>query len=147
MRQLVEENVLIERISYTREEAIKRLQEDKLSSNNSQLLRYKDSCMTHIYRCGWLQDYYYGYMVPSTGYLKVFSLHLYNHGIVLLGPSEKNPNKDGALAQSFERRTIGFAYSAFGRPFGKYRTQQQRSESGYSPDRASRPSNATSAQP
>lgn len=93
MRQLVEENVLIERISYTREEAIKRLQEDKLSSNNSQLLRYKDSCMTHIYRCGWLQDYYYGYMVPSTGYLKVFSLHLYNHGIVLLGPSEKNPNK------------------------------------------------------
>lgn len=93
MRELVEEDILIERISYTREEAIQHLNADKLSSNNSQLLQYKDSSMTHIYRCGWLQDYYYGYMVPSTGYLKVFSLHLYNHGIVLLGPSEKDPSK------------------------------------------------------
>ena len=34
------------------------------------------------------QDYFYGYMVPSTGYLKYFELLLYEDGFVLVFPYE-----------------------------------------------------------
>ena len=41
-----------------------------------------------------LEDYFYGYMVPSTGYLGIFDLQLYEEGFVLLFP-----NKDGSKVE------------------------------------------------
>lgn len=93
MRELIEQDIPFERVVCSRQEAVELLKSDVISHSNSELLEYKEDEQTHIYRCGWLTDYYYGYMVPSTGYLDVFSLKLYNHGIVLLGPSTENPNK------------------------------------------------------
>ena len=37
-------------------------------------------------------DYYYGPLVPSTGYLKVFGLEKYYNGMLLRIPDRKNPN-------------------------------------------------------
>jgi len=38
-------------------------------------------------------DYFYGYLVPSTGYLKVFDLVKYYDGMLLLGPKSDSPEQ------------------------------------------------------
>ena len=40
-----------------------------------------------------IEDYFYGYMVPSTGYLKLFGLAAENDGIVLIMPKNDDPTK------------------------------------------------------
>ncbi len=44
-----------------------------------------------IYNCDGFEDYFYGYMVPDTGYLDLFALKHYRHGLVLQLPQKINP--------------------------------------------------------
>jgi uridine kinase len=44
-----------------------------------------------MYNCGGLDDYFYGYMVPDTGYIKEFSLVFYPPGLVLMSPTKSDP--------------------------------------------------------
>jgi len=44
-----------------------------------------------MYNCGGLDDYFYGYMVPDTGYVKKFSLIFYPPGLVLNAPTKEDP--------------------------------------------------------
>ena len=46
-----------------------------------------------LYRFDDIEDYFYGYMVPSSGYLKLFTVEADNGGIVLILPKKENPNK------------------------------------------------------
>ncbi len=48
---------------------------------------------TTFYRLDGICDSYYGYLAPSTGFLKTFDLKPYKEGILLLGPSTSDPNK------------------------------------------------------
>ena len=57
------------------------------------LLKSLGGMYTRIYRLGDLYDYYYGSLAPSTGYLRVFDLRLYNDGLLLQVPNRKNPVK------------------------------------------------------
>ena len=41
----------------------------------------------NIYSLNEFEDYHYGYMVPSTGYLKYFKLYLYDEGFVMQMPA------------------------------------------------------------
>lgn len=45
------------------------------------------------YKLGNLYDVYYEYLLPSTGYLKVFDLIKYHDGMLLIPPKRKNPNE------------------------------------------------------
>lgn len=45
-----------------------------------------------IYDCGGLEDYFYGYMVPHTGYLNIFALKHYRHGFIIMFPRKSNPD-------------------------------------------------------
>ncbi len=56
------------------------------------LLKYRNYETINLYTCGWLRNYFYGYMVPSTGYLKVFDLVPYDNGVILRHPTKANPN-------------------------------------------------------
>lgn len=47
------------------------------------LLRYRSSSNINIYELDGLHDYFYGYMVPSTGVLKEFDLLPYKDGFIL----------------------------------------------------------------
>lgn len=42
----------------------------------------------NLYNMEGFQDYFYGYMVPSTGYLKYFELQQYEDGFVMVFPYE-----------------------------------------------------------
>lgn len=54
--------------------------------DKERLFRYRRSSRVNIYELDHYKDYFYGYMVPSTGYLKYFDLEIYKEGFMLLYP-------------------------------------------------------------
>lgn len=92
MRELVEQDLPITKKTYPIDEARamfkKRHMEDK-----EKLFRYRRSSFVNIYNLDGFDDYYYGYMLPSTGYLKYFDLMFYEKGILLLIPGMEEPDK------------------------------------------------------
>ncbi|MFU0826476.1 MAG: Nucleoside kinase [Lachnoclostridium sp.] len=59
--------------------------------DKERLFRYRRVSKANIYNLEGFEDYYYGFMPPSTGYLKYFDLFLYEGGLMLLLPEKKNP--------------------------------------------------------
>lgn len=55
------------------------------------LFEYRRVSKVNIYSLNEFEDYYYGYMVPDAGYLRYFSLHLYEEGFVIQMPEKENP--------------------------------------------------------
>ena len=76
------------------------------------LLKFRQSDTVKVYRCRWLHDYFYGYMVPPTGYLTQFRLHYYLP-FILQVPDPDNPDQFHLTASSLnwpvstERRNPG----------------------------------------
>lgn len=56
-------------------------------------LEFREKDYVSLYTFDDLEDYFYGYMVPSTGYLKLFGLAAENDGIVLIVPKKENPTR------------------------------------------------------
>ncbi|WP_294787305.1 nucleoside kinase [uncultured Eubacterium sp.] len=52
------------------------------------LMRYRRSSRVNVYELQGFPDYYYGYMVPSTGYLNYFELISYQNGFMLMFPDK-----------------------------------------------------------
>lgn len=71
------------------------------------LLKYRTQDFINLYSLGWLKNYFYGYMVPSTGYLKVFDLKAFGEGVVLLFPNKYSLK---ALPQYVEQPKIAQIY-------------------------------------
>ena len=60
-------------------------------SDKVSLFRYRGSSSVNVYNLDGYYDYYYGYMLPSTGYVRWFDLQRYENGIVLILPNRSNP--------------------------------------------------------
>ncbi len=57
------------------------------------LLNYRVKDTVNMYKCGWLWDYFYGALPPSTGYTPIFQLRYQKPGIILRLPKIKNPRE------------------------------------------------------
>lgn len=57
------------------------------------LFEYRRVSKVNIYSINEFEDYYYGYMVPDTGYLPYFSLHLYGVGFAIQFPTVDCPEE------------------------------------------------------
>lgn len=57
------------------------------------VLEHRQKPYVTVYNCGGYEDYYYGYMVPDTGYIKCFSLKFHHPGVVIQFPSKGKPEK------------------------------------------------------
>jgi uridine kinase len=57
------------------------------------LLEAREVDHVNLYALNGTSDYFYGYMVPSTGYLKVFGLEPFADGFVLRFPRREDPTK------------------------------------------------------
>jgi uridine kinase len=68
--------------------------------DKAELLSYRLNSQVNIYTLDGFSDYFYGYMVPDTGYLKCFALELYADGFVLRLPDEKQPERLGDFKPS-----------------------------------------------
>ncbi len=60
--------------------------------DKERLFRYRRVSKANIYNLEGFEDYYYGFMPPSTGFLKYFDLFLYEGGLMLLLPEKTNPS-------------------------------------------------------
>ncbi|MCR4673711.1 MAG: nucleoside kinase [Lachnospiraceae bacterium] len=66
---------------------------EKGMTDKERLLRYRTSSNINIYDLDGCRDYFYGFMVPSTGYLHTFDLKKFEDGFMLLYPTKKDPYK------------------------------------------------------
>lgn len=92
MREIVEESVEIHKRRVSIEKA-KDIFTDLGMEVKTKLLDFQNRTELNIYTCGWLQDYFYGYMVPNTSYLKDFKLSFYNPGVIIRYPEKENPTQ------------------------------------------------------
>ncbi len=85
MRRLAEEDLPIVKTT-ERTRNVRALFAVRGLQDKERLMRYRISSTTNIYEMDGLKDYFYGYMVPSTGYLHTFSLTPYDDGFLLRYP-------------------------------------------------------------
>ena len=90
MTALVEQDVEIVKESINTEYAAQRFAENGMKDKET-LFKYRRGSKTNIYRIEDYEDYFYGYMLPSTGYIKAFDLFLYQQGLVIQLPERSNP--------------------------------------------------------
>ena len=98
MKELVNENLPIEKHSIPVEEAIEHFTEHGMI-DKARLFRFRRSSSVNVYLLDNFEDYYYGYMVPSTGYLKYFKRIPYDEGFVLEFPPRKTPETFGPFKE------------------------------------------------
>ncbi|MBO4340528.1 MAG: nucleoside kinase [Bacteroidales bacterium] len=90
MKEIVAEDMPFHRYDVQTEKVLKIFQdfgyEDKVK-----LLETNEEVYMDYYKLGETPDYYYGRLVPSTGYLKVWGVKQYKTGFLLLLPDRDNP--------------------------------------------------------
>lgn len=90
MKEYVAEQIPITKEVINTQEAIARFAEYGMS-DKAALFRYRRASKVNIYSIGGFQDYYYGYMVPNTSYLKWFALEPFEDGFMLQFPRKEEP--------------------------------------------------------
>ena len=91
MYELVVEDLEIKKESMNTDEAVA-LFGSLGMKDKEKLFRYRRSSRVNIYKLGNYKDYFYGFMVPSTGYLRYYDVISYEDGFMLLFP-DKNPKE------------------------------------------------------
>ena len=61
--------------------------------DKEELFRYRRASRVNLYSLEGFVDYFYGYMLPDTSYLKYFDLRLFDDGFVLMFPTKEEPEK------------------------------------------------------
>ena len=92
MGELADMDMLVTKKAYPADEAVALFRELGMKDKVS-LFRYRRSSTINVYCLGDYYDYYYGYMLPSTGYIKYFDLFAYEEGMILLLPEKEDPEK------------------------------------------------------
>lgn len=92
MRELSSAGIPIQKHSMRTSEAVELFHKHGMY-DKERLFEYRRSSSVNVYTINEFDDYYYGYMVPDTSYLKYFSLHLYDEGFVLQMPTMEEPEK------------------------------------------------------
>ena len=59
--------------------------------DKEKVFRFRRTSTVNVYELDGYYDYYYGYMLPTTGYVKSFALEQYEEGIFLNLPSREEP--------------------------------------------------------
>ena len=101
MRAISEQAVPIRKKSINTDDAVELFRKTQMY-DKAQLLSFRINSHVNIYFLDEFSDYFYGYMVPDTGYLKFFGLQLFESGFVLRLPDQKNPSQLGAFHPSMK---------------------------------------------
>lgn len=91
MDELSAMNLPIKKRSVSTDEAIKIFHNAHMTDKEN-LFRYRRSSKVNIYELDGMEDYNYGYMAPSTGYIRLFELYPYDTGFVLQLPDCAHPD-------------------------------------------------------
>lgn len=91
MNEIVAENAQINKRTIGTTSAIDLFNRHRMY-DKEKLFKYRRASKVNIYSLKGFEDYFYGYMIPNTGYVKYFDLFLYDEGFVLQLPTKENPN-------------------------------------------------------
>lgn len=92
MKASVEQDIPFEKYSMNTDDAIELFYKHGMY-DKQKLFQYRRVSRANIYSLDGFEDYYYGYMPPSTGILKYFDLDLYEDGFIMILPDKKEPTK------------------------------------------------------
>ncbi len=98
MQDIIAEDIPFLREECRTEEAVHLFGEAGMD-DKVKLLKTSGSLYTTYYRLGDTIDNYYGALVPSTGFLKVFDIVKYYDGLLLRVPTKDNPQKVGEIVK------------------------------------------------
>ncbi|HHW05984.1 MAG TPA: nucleoside kinase [Clostridia bacterium] len=90
MKELVAQDLPIIRERWPLDRAIAYFRKEGLE-DKARLLKYREKTYLNMYCCKDFRDYLYGYLVPSTGYLKTFRLRYHMPGLILELPDDREP--------------------------------------------------------
>ena len=99
MQEIIDMDMPFRRTEATTEEAI-RVFTDRGFADKVKLLETSGQVYSDYYTLGDTVDYYYGPLVPSAGYLKVFGVEHYADGLLLRVPDWNDPTR---LAEKVEQ--------------------------------------------
>ena len=92
MTEIVKEDIPFVKEVVSREEAMDILAQDGLKEKQRILSESLDLNQVKFYSLNRVRDFFYGLMVPSTGYIKYFELMKYRRGVLLRFPHPSDPN-------------------------------------------------------
>lgn len=90
MKELIERDIPFVKRSVGTDDAIELFRQYGMY-DKEKLFRYRRVSKANIYSLDGFEDYYYGYMPPSSGMLKYFDLMQYDDGFMLILPNKKTP--------------------------------------------------------
>lgn len=91
MWELVRQAVPIQKHSIPTDDAMEMFEKRRLY-DKAKLLSCRISSRVNYYSLGDFADYFYGYMVPDTSYIKCFRLELFDQGLILRLPALEAPD-------------------------------------------------------
>ncbi len=98
MDELIEQDIPFERLELPTAEALQMYADHGLTEK-ANLFKYRKRLFTSIYKLDDKINYYYGFLVPSTKYLKPYGLEMYESGLLLKIPSRHHPETIGPARQ------------------------------------------------
>ena len=101
MREMAAQALPIQKRSVSTDDAVEMFQRTRML-DKARLLSYRINSHVNIYTLDGFTDYFYGYMVPDTSYLKYFGLELFEDGFILRLPDQKAPDRLGDFRPSMK---------------------------------------------
>ena len=99
MKELAEKKLPILKRSENTDDAVELFHRHGMY-DKEKLFFYRRASRVNIYSIENFEDYFFGYMVQNTGYIKYFDLMLYDEGFILLLPGKKSPKEISAPVPS-----------------------------------------------
>jgi uridine kinase len=91
MQEYIDKDICIMKKAMSIDDADELFESQRMYDKVS-LFKYRGTSTVNVYNLDGYYDYYYGYMLPSTGYIKLFDLQKYEDGFILILPSKDNPD-------------------------------------------------------
>ncbi len=101
MRALSEARTPLKKRSLSTDDAIDLFHQCHME-DKAKLFRFRIDSRVNVYTLDDFTDYFYGYMVPDAGYLRVFALEPYEDGFLLRLPTQKDPSALGEFRPSIK---------------------------------------------
>ncbi len=92
MKEIIADDIPFEREELRTEKALE-IFEDFGLDDKCKLIRTRNQFFSSVYKLDNVVNYFYGFLIPSTGLLKRFDLTKYFNGMLLVLPSKINPDK------------------------------------------------------
>ena len=101
MREISEDRIPIEKQTLSTDDAIDLFRREEME-DKARLFQYRMDSHVNVYTLDGFTNYFYGYMVPDAGYVRVFALELFEDGFLLRHPTMQDPEHLGAFRPSLK---------------------------------------------